>query len=416
VANTLLTVDQITRASLEIAHEKLTFIGTVNQQFDPSFKGTPKIGDTLRIRMPNRYTRRQGSRIMDVQDQAEESQNLTVATQDGVDMRFNGAELSLSIEEFSKRYISPALSVLVSGVEGDMLASVTKDVYQVTGTPGTVVGASADMSAITNARAKLNQQLAPKDGQRSVQFDSVTMGSVVNGIKGIFHEGKQLTEAFREGFISRNAMADWYENERTHTHTNGADADVAWAVDDTAALAAADASPNAGLSTLVFDAAGSTLPTVGSVFTIAGAFDCHPETKQKYAHLKQLVITAASSAAGSHYTLTFSPTLYVTGARQNIWTATGAFAELEDDATVLVGAASGVYRQNLMYHMDAFTFVTADLPIMADASLCVRRRKDDLSLRVWQGSDIRNDEMLMRIDILYGYKTIRPEWACRITN
>lgn len=69
-----------------------------------------------------------------------------------------------------------------------------------------------------------------------------------------------------------------------------------------------------------------------------------------------------------------------------------------------------------MYHKDAFTFVTADLPIMDDAAKCVRRTQDGLSLRVWQASDIRNDEMLTRIDILYGGKTVRAPWACRISN
>ena len=69
-----------------------------------------------------------------------------------------------------------------------------------------------------------------------------------------------------------------------------------------------------------------------------------------------------------------------------------------------------------MYHQDAFAFVTADLPIMDDASRCVRMTQDGISLRVWQASDIRNDEMLMRIDILYGFATLRPAWACRITN
>ena len=61
-------------------------------------------------------------------------------------------------------------------------------------------------------------------------------------------------------------------------------------------------------------------------------------------------------------------------------------------------------------------FVTADLPLMDDAAKCVRRMQDGLSLRVWQASDIRNDELLMRIDILYGMAALRPEWACRLSG
>src|SRR5574340_1020054 len=116
MANTLLSVDMVTREALRVAHEKLSFIGTIDRQYDDSFaKAGGKNGSTLRVRKPNQYTRRQGSRIMDTQDQAEASSTITVATQDGVDMKFNSAELALTIDDFSVRYIEPAVSVLVSG-------------------------------------------------------------------------------------------------------------------------------------------------------------------------------------------------------------------------------------------------------------------------------------------------------------
>lgn len=417
MANTLSVIDKVTRESLRIAHESLSFIGTVDRSYDDHYSTTgAKIGDTLRVRNPNQYVRRTGSRVMDVQDQNETTQNVVVATQDGVDMRFNSAELSLSIDELSRRYISPAVKVLVAGIEGDMLTSVTKDVYQLTGTAGTVVGTSADISAITDARAKVNQQAAPKDNMRFTQFDSVTMGTIVNGTQALFHDGGQIKEAFREGFISRNAMATWFENEKTYTHTNGSDADVAWAVDDTTRLAAGDADNTTAVTVLNFDAMGTVVPSVGTVFTIDTMFDCHPETKAKYSHLKQLSIVSVGAISSNQAEITFVPGLFVSGAKQNIFTAGGTFAELENDVTVQHGAASASLQQNLYYHKEAFTFVTADLPIMDDSIRCVRRVQDGLSIRCWQGSDIRNDELLLRLDILYGFKTLKPEWACRVSN
>lgn len=417
MANVNTVIDMVARESLRIAHETLTFIGTVDRSYDASYAiSGAKVGDTLRVRNPNQYVRRKGSRIMDVQDQDDTTQDVVVATQDGVDMKFNSAELQLDIDELSRRYIEPAVKVLVSGIEGDMLTSVTQEVYQLTGTAGTVVGASADIKAIGDARAKLNQQLAPKDGNRSVQFDSVTMSQIVSGTQALFHDGGQIKEAFREGFIGRNAMAKFFENEKTLAHTNGTDADVAWAVDDTTRLATGDASVGNSVNILNFDAMGTVVPTVGTVFTIADMFDVHPETKTAYAHLKQLTITLVGSIGSNQADITFAPPLVVSGAKQNISTSDDTFATLEDNVTVQHGAASAVLQQNLMYHKDAFTFVTADLPLMDDAAKTVRRVQDGLSIRVWQGSDIRNDELLLRLDILYGFKTLRPEWACRISN
>lgn len=395
MSNTLLTIDMITREALRVAHEKLSFIGTIDRSYDESFaKGGAKIGDTLRVRMPAKYVRRTGSRVMDVQDALEEKQDVTAATQDGVDMKFNSAELALSLDDFSQRHIVPAVSVLVAGVEGDVLTDCTKKVYNLTGTAGTVVGASGDISALANARAKLNQFLAPKDANRAVQFDSVTMASIVNGVKTLFHDASQLKEAFREGFIARSAMADFYENEKTYNHTNGSDHTTVTVND--ASLADGDSG---------FTTAGASV-TVGTVFTIANVNAVHPETKQSYGVAQQFVITAVN---GNDWT--FSPTIYSTGARQNV-----DALPVNGAAITLHGSASTAYRQNLMYHKDFATFVTADLPLMDDASKCVRRVQDGLSLRVWQASDIRNDELLTRIDILYGWKVLRPEWACRISN
>jgi hypothetical protein len=405
MSNTLSVIDMVTRESLRIAHEKLSFIGTVNRSYDDSVSRTGgKIGDTLRIRNPNQYVRRTGSRVMDVQDQDESTQTVTVATQDGVDMKFNSAELSLSIDELSKRYIEPAVSVLVAGIEGDVLADCIKKTYQLTGTAGTVVGASGDISAVVNARAKLNQQLAPKDSNRAVQLDSVTMGSVVNGLKSLFHDGHQIKEGFREGFIARNSMADWYENEKTWTLTNGSD--ITTVTLDTYTIVNAD-------STITIT--GATGVAEGAVFTISGLYDVHPETKAAYSHLKQFTVLSGSTDTA----LNISPTIYITGAKKNVGTATGADITPSSFTTAGVtffGTANASYRQNLMYHKDFATFVTADLPLMDDAAKCVRRVQDGLSVRVWQGSDIRNDELLLRLDILYGWKVLRPEWACRISN
>ncbi len=83
MANVLSVIDMVTREALRIAHEKLTFIGTIDRSYDSSYaKSGAKIGDTLRVRNPNQYVRRKGSRVMDVQDQAESTQDVVVATQD----------------------------------------------------------------------------------------------------------------------------------------------------------------------------------------------------------------------------------------------------------------------------------------------------------------------------------------------
>ena len=401
MSNTLKVTDRILKEALSIAHESLAFIGTVDRHFDSSFTYNPgggPNGQTLRVRNPNQYKRRQGSRVMDVQDQNETSQTITLATQDGFDMRFNSAELMQSVnsdgawDALTRNYIEPAVKACLSGIEADFIAFCTKATYQVAGTAGTGL---TDLVVPGAARAKLNQQLAPKDGRRYIQCDSIAMGGMVNGLKGLFQDSAQIKEQYREGMMGRTAMADWYENDRMWTMPNSAD--VAGEING--------GTLTSGITSITVD--GFTVaPVAGMVFTIEGTYDVHPETKTAYAHLKQFVVTAASTTS-----ITFSPAcIYdTTDPRQNC-----SGAPSDNDDITFVGNLSTNYVQQLMYHSEAFQFVTADLPILDDAHKCVRATRDNLSMRIWMFSDGRNDELLVRGDILYGMAALRPEWACRM--
>ena len=398
MSNTNLTIDMITNEVMRVAHEKLSFIGTIDMQFDDSFgKAGAKIGNTLRVRLPDQYSVTTG-RAIEVQDSVEQSTTLTMATQKHVAMRFNSAELLTDIDDFSRRKIIPAVSVLASDVENDVLQGCTKLTPQVAGTAGTGI---TSLSVPGLARAKLNQALAPKDN-RCIQMDSVTMANLVTGLAGLFHEGKQVSRQYREGMIGRTAMADYYENERVYTHANSAGTNQVALNSYTLVNGDEDITVNTT----------STAWAEGTVFTIADLYDIHPETKAAYGHLKQFTVTSATATA-----ITFSPAIYISGARRNVGTSTGAAITASNYTTknvTIVGSASTSYVQPLMYQKEAFAFVTGELPLMAGADRCVRKTQDNLSLRVWTDSDIRNDEQITRIDILYGYAAIRPQWACRL--
>lgn len=410
MSNSLKVVDLVLKEAQRIAHEKLSFIATTDLQYDKSFTYQPNKGpngQTLRIREPNQFTRTKGTRVMDVQDVTETTQDLTVATQDHVAMRFNSAELIQSVnstsafDDLSRNYIEPAIASFVSGIEADYIAYCTKRVYNVVGTAGTP---PTDLVAVGAARARLNQMLAPKDGNRFIQADSVTVAGMVNGLKGLFQDSSQIKEQYREGMMGRTAGFDWYENDRMYTQTNTSDVTVT--------ADAAAAVTNGGTNITLASVAATT--STGMTFTVAGVYACHPETKASLGYLQPYVIIT-----GSTTTQEVRPATWVSGPKQNVCSATGAAIAVttyNSAAIVFQGAASTSYLQNLAYHKEAFQFVTADLPLMDDSHKCVRSVKDGLSMRVWQQSDIRNDELLMRIDMLYGFGALQSAWACRITN
>ena len=407
MSNTNLTVDWIGNEALRLAHEKASFIGTINREFDDTFK--PGYGSTIRIRIPSQYTTRTG-RVMDVQDGVQQSTQLAVATQWGVDLRYNSQEMAQDLVNFQKLHLEPAMAQLVSYLDGNCLQQATQATYNIVGTPGNTV---STLLVPGQARGRLNQYLAPKNN-RQLQLDSMSMADLVNTQAIYNNPASQISEQFREGLVTRTAMADYYENERVWnmTNTNGVSS---WVSSQVIAN---------GTATLLISTTTWFTPAVGETFTLGWASSlsqgfraCHPETKQAYSHLQTFTVTAASAATS---TITFSPPIYVSGPRKNVVKSDGTdFSPAASDVTTtslirFTGAASATYAQPLMYYRDAFTFATAPLPMMADAARCVVKTYDGISLRVWEGSDIRNDEKLTRIDILWGFAAIRPQWACRI--
>jgi hypothetical protein len=404
MSNSFSTITQITNESMRVAHASLKFLGTMDRQYDPSFAKTgAKIGSTLRVRKPDEFTVSTSSRVMDLQEQAEGYEELTLATQYHVDMYMTSDEMTMDLDKLSERKIKPAVKRLVSKVESVVLQGCTKGVYNCQGTAGTALANSGDLAAFVNARARINQGLAPMD-DRYLQIDSVSMGAVVNGVKGLFAPQDKIGKAFNEGYYGRAIGTDWYENDHVYTHTVGSD--VTGKLDATAAV-------TDGGSAMTLDSSGDTMSLLaGDVFTVAGVFACHPETKVAFPYLQQFTVVSGTTGI-----LAVSPSTYFTGAKQNICTAASAAvtATTFNDAVVTpVGAINASYRQPLMYHKEAFAFVTADLPLFAGADKCARLTEDGLSLRVWQDGDIINDRMLLRIDMLFGYKVLRPAWACRL--
>lgn len=406
MSSTYKVIDMITKEALDIFHEKATFLGTIDTQYDDQYKdnGKGKIGATVRVREPNEYEVTDGS-VLNIQDTTESSQTITVNTRKHVALQFSSQELLQSVNstgafnELSKNYIEPAISKMVSVIESDAIAYMTKATANLVGTAGTAL---TDLTVPGLARAKLNQNLAPMDN-RNVMTDSVTMAGLVNGMKGLFQDSGQIKEAMREGFYQRLAMADFYENERMWSLLNGSDVTA----DTDADALVTDGGTTIDMHTLLAVAQQK----VGQVFTVAGVYACHPETKAPLG-LKQFVITAVGAT-----TTTIWPATILTGPKKNVCSSTGgdlAVTDFNAATLTFVGSASTSYLQGLMYNKYAYQFITADLPLYDNQDKCVRKSKDGVSFRVWQAPDIINDRLIVRMDILYGFAALRPQWGCRM--
>ena len=393
-SNTNLNVDQITKRALMILHEKSTFIRSINRSYDDSFaKSGAKIGATLRIRLPNEYTVRTGAAI-NVQNQVQKKQDLTVATQKGVDVNFTSEELTMDIEDFSNIVLEPAISVLAANIEDDAL-KMRQDVYNIVDNDGNAL----TFLNILNGRKELNQTLTPKDSNRHALLSDAHSATLVDALKGLFNDQGELSKQYREGEMGRAAGFLFAESSLASDHTTGTSAkgDTTYNVNGVG---------QTGTSVTVD--VGSTTLLKGDVITIAGCNSVHPETKVDTGNLQNFVITADSGASAT--SLAISPEIITSGGFQTV-----TASPTDNGAINAIGAGNAeTLSGTVVYHKNAFTFATADLVQPDGVDFARREVFDGISMRIVRQYDINNDAFPCRIDVLYGYKTIRAALACRI--
>lgn len=392
MANTLLTPTAVTREALRILHQKLNFIGNIDRQYDSQFaiEGA-KIGDSLKIRLPNEYVVRTGKTIS-VQNTDEQSVTITMATQKGVDVEFSSADLTLSLDDFGARILEPMMSVLAANIESDAL-SMFKDVFNQVNN----VGSSATFLTILQGRKLLVDNLAGSTNLKC-NLDTQTNVDMVDVLKGLFQDSANISKQYLEGILGRTGGFTFFENTLMPRHVTGSD--------DGTGDYLTDGAGQTG-SSLVIDTGTGTL-LKGDIVT-AGVNRVHPETKVDTGNLQQFVVTADTST--SAVLLNISPEIIATGARQNVVSAVA-----DGVAIVKVGGASATHDISLGYVKDAFAFVTADLRMPRGVDFAAREVMDGISMRIVSDYDITNDEFPTRIDVLYGFKTTRGSQAVRYAN
>jgi hypothetical protein len=395
VANTTLTVDQITRETLRVLHQKLRFIGSIVRGYDDQFaQEGAKIGDTLRIRLPNQYTIREG-RPIGVQDNVERNVTFQISNQAGVDVNFTSRELTLDLDGFSEKILTPAAATIAAYVESKTWSARYKDVYNLVNQDGT----APTLRTVLLAKKKLDDNLAPEDEQRTCLLSTAHQVGLVDHLKGLFNAQDVLSMQYKEGRMGRTAMFDFFQSTHVLDHTTG----TAVAGDTLYNVNGA----NQTGATLAVNT-GTTTFLKGDVITIAGCNRVHPETKIDTGELQQFVVTADSGASAT--SLSISPPIITSGGAQNV-----SGSPTNGGAISKIGAgASELLTSSMAYHKDAFCFGTADLIMPEGVHFAGREVYDGISLRVVRAYDINNDQFPCRTDILFGSATLRAQLATRI--
>ena len=400
MANSLLTIDMITRKSLEILENNLVLSRNVNKEYDDSFavEGA-KIGSTLRIRLPDRALVTDGAALQ-VQDDNEQYTTLTVSSQKHIGINFTSAELTMQLDDFAERVLKPRISQLAASVDADV-ANAYKSIFNTVGTPGTT---PATALVLLQAQQKLNESAAPMSPRYATVNPAANAG-LVNGMTGFFNPTGTISRQFKTGMMGEGVFG-YDEMNMSQSIVNHTVGNL-----PAAPICASTVPSTQGATTLdITYTSGTKSLKQGDVFTIAAVYAVNPQTRLSTGSLQQFVVTADQTLTSTSATIAFLPAMY---------TASNALATIDafpvaSAALVFVGTASTVYPQNLVYHKNAITLATADLLLPQGVDMASRQVHNGISMRIVRQYDINNDRMPCRVDVLYGFSTIRPSMACRI--
>ena len=400
MANSILTIDMITRKSLEILENNLVISRNVNRQYDDSFavEGA-KIGSTLRIRLPDRALVTDGAALQ-VQDDKEQFTTLTVASQKHIGVNFTSAELTMQLDDFAERVLKPRVSQLASSVDADV-ATAYKGIYNSVGTPGTTPSTSL---VLLQAQQKLNEFATPMNPRYATVNPAANAG-LVEGLKGLFNPTGTISRQFKNGMMGEGVLGldEINMSQSIVQHTTG--------VTPTAPIVATAVSTQGATSLAISFTSGSPTFKIGDVFTIAGVYAVNPQTRQSTGALQQFVVTAdVTVSSTTTATLTVQPPIFTPA---NALATVDSFPAASAVLTFLGGSAT-TYPQNLIYHKDAITLATADLLLPQGVDMASRQVHNGISLRIVRQYDINNDRMPCRIDVLYGFNAVRPVTAVRM--
>ena len=411
--NSLLTTSMITKEALRVLKNQTPFSKKVNRQYDKRFAVSgAKIGDNITIRKPPRYQVTTGS-ALEIQDSAEQSVNLQLDTQKHVGMAFNSKDLTPSIDEFSDRFILPAVTALGADMDFTGYNGMYKKIYSAVGVPSATALPST-LKGFTQAKAKIAMLGGPQSPLTAI-VDPNVEASLVEGLKGLFQSSSEIKKQYEEGVMGYAAGSEFRSSQSVAKHTIG---QLGGATPQTNYPSTAYVAGATSLITDGWTASVANRLKKGDVIQIAGVYAVNPLTRQSTGELAQFVLTAdADSDSSGNVTMSLDRGMYASGQLQNV----DALPANNANITVFGSAtayASVIAPQNLVFHKDAFAMGCADLELPQGLDMAARATDEEsgLSIRLIRDYDINSDRIVTRLDVLFGWVCMYPEFACRVVG
>ena len=405
MANTLITPTIIAREMMLQVENNLVWAKLVNRDYENEFK---KIGDTVQIRRPVKYSVRTGQ-TMSVQDTEEGNISLQLSNYKGVDFGFASKDLTLTIDDFSERYIKPAAIALANQVDQDVSALALRVANHV-GTLGSTISSYA---ALARGPQRMDEHAVPYDS-RCMVLNPGDFWGMAGHLSGLYVD-PTAKQALVNGKLPTLGNLDLYMSQNVNSFTTGARGGTPQVngANQNVTYAASKASWTQTLLTKGWSNNITGVVKAGDIFTFTNVYDVNPASKVATRNLKQFTVVSDANSDGSGLaSLTITPPIITSGPQ-----ITASVAPTDSTNITFLGSASTVYQPSVAFHKNAFALAVRPLDIPPGAHPQSKRVDGEgLSLRMIPVYDGVNDVSNFRFDILYGVKAVYPELAVRVSG
>ena len=407
----LLTTSKVTKEALMQLVNNLVLASKADWSYSSEFgKAVEKIGDTLSIRRPFIPSIRENSMTWVGKLPYEGRVQLVIDMPLGVDLEFSDADLTLKIEDFSKRFIKNAAGALAQKVDSYVYGICQNNAFLTVGQYNIAITSDT----ILAAKEMLDSMSCPDTGDLYGILTPKQNRNLSNAQLTLFNAQKAISEIYMKGRIGEFAGVEFAWSNTSPVHYDG----TVWtgAAGSTTVSAVGLTSGFAETSTIVATGftAGRTIKK-GDVFTLSGAAGTvkayNPWIKAELPFDQQFVVVSDVASTTSAQSVVISPALIVDGEYKNV------AGNVNASVTLIAYSSAGTQGQEgLVFHKNAIAIASPDL-IVPNGVDQGRNETDDetgAKVRYIRMYDPINARFVTRLDTFVGAKLVRPEWVVRV--
>ena len=369
------------------------------------------VGNTVSVKKPYRVKSTEG-RTIGYQALVDTVAAVTISRQRNIGLAITIQDMSLSLEDFSARYIQPAVGEIANVMEQSIF-DAAREAYFMTG----VVGATLTAGTFATTKAQMNQLAIPDEGtgMRTALINDMDAADISTSLMTVFAGGGSIAkDSIQKGYMGPLSGMEFYSSPVIPSHTVGN-------YGGTPLSNAATAQTGASIITDGWTASVTGLLKKYDVITFAGVYEINPITRLSTGRLQTFTVTADVASDGSgNATIAISPSINdgtltttdIEGTTVSLAAYQNVSAAIANNAVItVVGAANGIYRQNFFIHKNAIALCVPqmELPQSAVVAERVTDAESGLSLSLTKFFDGVNHKEITRIDAIWGVKLMNPE-------